>query len=161
MGETSSNSSTGEGNTKPLPIKEAKQISPAVRWCFTLNNWTQLEFEEICSIVPENCKLCFIASEVGESGTPHLQGYIEFKTKKRPKSIFKNNKIHWEAAKGDRESNDEYCGGSDKKNSERIYTYPKKIELKIIKENTLYEWQREIKKKIDEEPCGTRVTFLL
>ncbi|UYD39109.1 MAG: replication associated protein [Wigfec virus K19_623] len=145
-----------EGNTK----SSTPSINPALRWCFTLNNWTQSEYEEIIKYVPENCKLCYIADEVGESGTPHLQGYLEFITKKRPKSIFKNNRIHWEKAKGTREDNDAYCGGDDKENSTRIFTFPNIKKLKIIHESFFYEWQKDIKKKIDEEPDDRTVIWV-
>lgn len=75
----SSNSSKGLGNTIPVP---PKQISPAKRWCFVLNHWKEEEFNAISSIVPEYCNFCIIGSEIGELGTPHLQGYLEFKTKR-------------------------------------------------------------------------------
>jgi hypothetical protein len=38
------------------------------------------------------------AREVGEQGTPHLQGFLEFNLKNRPMSVFKNKRIHWEKA---------------------------------------------------------------
>lgn len=106
----SSNSSSefqGEGNTSSSPCK---QISPAKRWCFTLNNYNDQDLESFRSIVPIFCDKCIIGKEVGESGTPHLQGYIEFKTKKRPKSVFGfNNTIHWEKARGTPLENLKYC----------------------------------------------------
>lgn len=85
-------------------------VNPAVKWCFTLNNYTDLEYvtiKKLCSIL---CRLAIIGKEVGEGGTPHLQGYIEFKTKARPKSKFKfTDKIHWEKAKGTMKENYDYC----------------------------------------------------
>ena len=96
MNDCSSNSSKGLGNSIPTP----KQCSPAKKWCFTLNNWQKDEFEAFSSIVPEFCTFAICGSEVGESGTPHLQGFVEFKVKKRPKSVFDNDRIHWEKAKG-------------------------------------------------------------
>jgi len=143
----------GKGNT----ISSPPSINPALRWCFTLNNWTQSEYEDIIKYVPENCKLCIIGSEVGEEkGTPHLQGYLEFITKKRPMSIFKNKRIHWEVCKGDRQSNLEYCG----KENNIIYEYPKKFKLKIIDENLFYQWQKDILKIIDLEPDDRKVVWV-
>ncbi len=59
-------------------ITLSKQIAPSKRWCFTLNN---PEIDEISNIVLV-CKgmtgVFIIGSEVGENGTPHLQGYVEF-----------------------------------------------------------------------------------
>lgn len=106
MSSNSSDSSKEGGNTKPPP---SKQISPSVRWCFTLNNYSEDECNSISSIVPQKCKKWIIGKEVGESGTPHLQGYIEFKTKSRPKSVFDNDRIHWEKSKGSVMNNLNYC----------------------------------------------------
>lgn len=47
-------------------------------WVFTVNNYeTLLDPEEM------GCKYLVYSEEVGESGTPHLQGYLEFETAKR------------------------------------------------------------------------------
>lgn len=126
----SSNSSKGLGNTIPVP---PKQISPAKRWCFVLNHWKEEEFNAISSIVPEYCNFCIIGSEIGELGTPHLQGYLEFKTKKRPKSVFDNIRIHWEKAKGNKQQNIEYCSKEEVK-----YEYPEKYKVEI---EEFYNWQ--------------------
>lgn len=102
----SSKSSNGEGNTKPLP----KQVSPAKKWCFTLNNYTDDECSSISSIVPKVCSRYVVGKEVGEQGTPHLQGFLEFKVKCRPMSHFPELKrIHWEKCKGTTQQNEEYC----------------------------------------------------
>lgn len=141
-----------EGNTKSSSLS----VNPAIRWCFTLNNWTQSEFEEIKIIVPKECKLCIIGSEMGEKGTPHLQGYLEFITKKRPMSVFKNKRIHWEVCRGDRKSNLDYC----EKEENVIYEYPQKFKLKIIDVNLFYKWQQDILKKINEEPDDRAIIWV-
>jgi len=59
--------------------------------------------------------LCF-QPEVGESGTPHLQGYIEMNKPVRF-SHFKHrlDGAHWEKAKGSGDSNVAYCSKEDTK----------------------------------------------
>lgn len=123
-----------------------KQISCAIHWCFTLNNWTDDDLKGISSIVPEKCKSCLIGSEIGESGTPHLQGYIEFKTKARPKSVFSNEKIHWEKYKGTKKQNIAYCS----KDGNTVYSYGMPKPIKII--TNLYAWQKDIENLIFTEP---------
>lgn len=44
-------------------------------WCFTLNNYSEKEYETIKGV---SCRYIVVGKEVGDSGTPHLQGYIEF-----------------------------------------------------------------------------------
>jgi len=94
------------GNTKP------PTVNPAIKWVFTLNNYTDNDYKSIKKLCSEYCRCAVIGKEVGEQGTPHLQGYIEFKTKARPKSKFKfTNKIHWEKGhrKSTRDQNYAYC----------------------------------------------------
>ncbi len=44
-------------------------------WCYTLNNYTNEEYDKFKLIV---CTYHVIGKEIGESNTPHLQGYIYF-----------------------------------------------------------------------------------
>ena len=92
-----SNGSTRVGNTK--------RPSPAKHWCFTLNNYTTEDIENILGSIGSDgstfgSKPKYIfQEEEGEEGTPHLQGYINFDRKVRPKNVFKwerAQRIHWE-----------------------------------------------------------------
>lgn len=94
----------GEGNTKTSP-------SEAKKWTFTANNYSTEEEELFCSIC-STMGTYFFGHEVGKSGTPHLQGFVEFTQKGRPLSRFKDTpmaKWHWEKMKGNIESNRIYC----------------------------------------------------
>lgn len=82
-------------------------MSQGKRWCFTLNNYTDNEYNHFIDIP---CKYLIIGKEVGENGTPHLQGYIVFETNKRLSAVKReNNRAHWELARGDTASNVTYC----------------------------------------------------
>lgn len=125
------------------------KINPAKRWCFTLNNYTDDECEQICSSCSSFCDFCVIGKEVGEMGTPHLQGYLEFKTKRRPLSVFKfTNRIKWLKSRGTREQNLEYCS---KDNLFFSIGLPKPLK-KLACEGNFYEWQLDIINILKNEP---------
>jgi len=145
---------TGNTNTVSSSPKK-KQISPSIKWCFTLNNYTDIEYSSIVSIVRSKCHRGIIGREVGESGTPHLQGYIEFKIKSRPIGVFGIKRIHWEKARGTLIENVAYCSKEDKKPF--LWQCRMKKELKLIHESQFYNWQKDILKVINDEPDGRTV----
>lgn len=83
------------------------------RVCFTLNNYTEEQFEAIKRhVFVDETAYAVIGKEKGESGTPHLQGYINFGRKNRKtfatlKSLLFN--AHIELAKGSDFDNQKYC----------------------------------------------------
>lgn len=88
-------------------------MSRAKNWCFTLNNWTDVEYDLIVHTVsnPQFVKYAVIAKEVGESGTPHLQGYVQFtirKTLATVRALF-GTRGHYEVAKGTPSQAADYC----------------------------------------------------
>lgn len=147
MASSKSSSKKFEGNTK-------LQISPAIRWCFTLNNYTEEEKEYIDQVCKESSRYYIMGFEVGEQGTPHIQGYIEFKSKKRPKSVFNNDRIHWELAKGTKNDNFNYCT----KDENYIINGVKSKPLNIIK--NLYPWQKKIYDMVCEEPDDRTIMWI-
>lgn len=148
MSSDSSNSSKGGGNNILPPKDVVKQISPAKRWCFTFNNYTEDDISSIVPVFRDTCVKYIFGKEVGESGTPHLQGYCEFKTKKRPMSVFGDYKIHWSKCKGNAKSNYDYCS----KESDVIVCegFPKPPTT--IKRSDFYDWQEKMA-CILEKPC--------
>nr|QXP07749.1 MAG: replication associated protein [Arizlama virus] len=76
-------------------------------WCYTLNNYTvteQLSAEEL------ECRYHVFGLEVGEQGTPHMQGYIEFEGPKRLAGVKKLiPRAHWETRRGTRDQARDYC----------------------------------------------------
>ncbi|AXH75959.1 MAG: putative viral replication protein [Cressdnaviricota sp.] len=145
MSENSSNSSNEKGNTNSFSLTSLRQISPAKRWCFTLNNYSTEEYSSIVLAAQDACVKYIIGKEISESGTPHLQGFIRFEFKKRPKSIFNNERIHWEKCRGNDKVNFRYCS---KENNYISHGFPKPI--KVI--NPDRDWEIEILKIIKEEP---------
>ena len=85
-------------------------MSRGLRWCFTLNNYTEEE-EECIKALPDIKYMIYGHEIAPETGTPHLQGYIIFETRKYMTWI-KNNtspRIHLEIARGSVNQNRDYC----------------------------------------------------
>ncbi len=70
MNKSSSKSSKGVGNTKQPP---KRQISAARHWEFTLNNYSNSDISAIEQLDSSIVPIIVGQSEVGDSGTPHLQ----------------------------------------------------------------------------------------
>lgn len=145
--ENSSNSSNGVGNTNP-PLK---QESPKKKWCLTLNNYTESEYSNIVSFFSSNSSnKWIIGKEIGKSGTPHLQMYINFNTKIRFTALKKIcDRLHIESARGTDIDNAKYCS----KDGDYILQnlkIPKP--LKLLDENNLYDFQKIILDIIKDEP---------
>nr|WPR18600.1 MAG: replication polyprotein [Owegonang virus 32] len=78
------------------------------RVCFTLNNYTEQEEEDIGTKL--EWSYLVIGREVGKEGTPHLQCYGELQTRKRLTTLKKfNTRIHWEALKSTAQAASKYC----------------------------------------------------
>ena len=106
-----------QGNTVPGPLadptmpKADKRGSRAKRWCFTLNNYQDADLERIRkNLKPDVVGFCKIGKEVGDSGTPHLQGFIHFRCQIRLPQVKKylGDKVHLEVARGTDEQNSAY-----------------------------------------------------
>lgn len=67
-------------------------------WCFTLNNYTQEEVDKL-KLYP--CDYMLFGYEVGEEGTPHLQGFFYAGTQRVLSAIKKktSDRIHLENAR--------------------------------------------------------------
>jgi len=84
------------------------------QYAWTLNNYSQSEAAAIRGLAsnPSVVYLCF-APEVGESGTPHLQGYVYFKDARTISSCKEllGRRAHVEQARGTPAQNKTYCCG--------------------------------------------------
>jgi len=80
-------------------------------FCFTLNNYDEEEAARIQSWFDEEAKYWIIGREVGDSGTPHLQGYASLRGRRTFDYV--RNKLgtrcHVESSRGTARQNREYC----------------------------------------------------
>lgn len=80
---------------------------------FTCNNWSEDHIEKLKAL-PHVRYCCFGKEFAPTTGTPHLQGYIQFSTKVRLNSLKKKLKGFWvEMAHGNLESNQVYTKKGD------------------------------------------------
>lgn len=139
-----------EGNTKP----QSTRITPCKRWAFTLNNYTKEQEEKLYKNLVLLDTNYIYGFEVGENGTPHLQGYVEFKKKTRPIEAIKIKEIHWEKCKGNRKQNIDYCS---KDNNYKTNMYIEKA-VKVIA--TFRPWQQQVLDYIDQEPDDRHIIWI-
>lgn len=88
-------------------------MSRAKRWCFTLNNPTDDEDQAIGSAGDrDDVEYLVFGRETGESGTPHLQGYVIFTSAIRlstVKSRLGSQRFHLEVSRGTPREASDYC----------------------------------------------------
>jgi hypothetical protein len=85
-------------------------MSRSKHWCFTLNNYTQSEYEQTLELLEQQTTYGIVGKEKGHTGTPHLQGYCVFHSRKRLSQVKQLlSRAHWEKAKGSPRQNQTYC----------------------------------------------------
>lgn len=80
-------------------------------WCFTLNNYTEEEYNHVSQVCEAQARYWIIGKEVADSGTPHLQGFAALRRRsnlKYVRNLF-GSRLHFEAARGTARENRAYC----------------------------------------------------
>ena len=118
------------------------------RWVFTVNNYTEEDIVSLVAVFSSSAKRWIIGKEVGANGTPHLQGYVEWKSRQYGSklSVPTKNRSHNEVARGSLKENYEYC----KKEGVVVSEHGMPEEIEVIKE--LYEWQQELWDILSKKP---------
>ncbi|AJD07539.1 replication-associated protein [Sewage-associated circular DNA virus-23] len=90
------------------------------KWVFTVNNYTDDEWNELKRWCMVNTKYAIMGKEVGpQCGTPHIQGYLSAnKPHRRSGMVEVCRRARWEAAKGNDTQNDDYCRKAAKEGRE-------------------------------------------
>lgn len=84
----------------------------AKNWCFTLNNYSENDIMLIeRSFEDGHFNYVVYGKEVGENGTPHLQGYVQCKKKLRMAQLKQmiGARVHLEVARGTASQASDYC----------------------------------------------------
>jgi hypothetical protein len=156
--ESQSVDSSKSGNIRQLlesrTTDKKKRVSSKKRWRFTLNNYTNEDVLFFQSLVYAKSNYLVFGFEVGEEcGTPHLQGYVEFKKECRPIETFKTVRTCWLKADKGRDWNYNYCTKDKNFWCNGTLTKP----LKLLNPDRFYEWQREIWEICNNEPDDRKI----
>lgn len=78
-------------------------------WCLTWNNYPENNWLKILENL--NYSYGIFGEEIGENGTKHIQGYVEFSSNRKMARLKKesSNEIHWEKRRGKAAQAAEYC----------------------------------------------------
>lgn len=93
-----------------LCIRVLYRMSKNRGYCFTVNNYTDAECDWFKQFT--DCEYLCVGKEIGESGTPHLQGYVYFtnaRTIKGLKRLLGFKRAHLEQQRGTNFQASEYC----------------------------------------------------
>lgn len=132
-----------EGNNHPSSFRCRKYI-------FTLNNYTDTETQNIITTLNKYRAKWIFGFEVGECGTPHLQGYMEFRNPVYWRSLQQQGfmRAFSKKANGTLEQNFNYTS----KDEEFLHGgfSLKKMNYKVVIEN-YYDWELNIIELIKQE----------
>lgn len=145
------------------PLGNTITKGKARKYIFTLNNYTEQEYNNILNhCIKKKWKYC-IGKEIGkENGIKHLQGYLEAKNPISFNTIKKLlPKAHIEKAFGTLEQNFAYC--SKDSNYVKSLTFQEKIDKSILETEyngiCWYGWQKDILNKIESTPDNRTINW--
>lgn len=88
-------------------------MSQSRRWCFTLNNPTDDEEQSLNDALSDTAVYAYavLGRETGESGTPHIQGFLIAVQPKRLSFLRRtlSSRAHFEVARGTSKQAADYC----------------------------------------------------
>lgn len=150
-------------NTEVLEEGNTKTSSKRLRkWCFTLNNYSEEDYEKILNYVKHKKHTKYIiGKEVGKNGTPHLQGYINSKSAISFDTL-KNicNSLHLEKAVASDEKNYIYCS-KENNYTTNIQEDRKRKFLNHYKNVEWYDWQKKILELCAGKPDDRKINWVV
>jgi len=105
-------------------------MSRSRTYCFTINNYTEVDDVALRQLA-DTCQYICWAPEIGESGTPHYQGFVRFKSAKSltaAKALI-SNRAHLEVTRGTDQEARDYCAGPYSKEGKEKPANPEFIEF--------------------------------
>jgi len=147
---------TENGNNVSSSVVPDVTINALYKYDFVINNYTETEVCQVISTLRKIAKKGGFGKEVGESGTPHLQGFVSLKRKLRITALTKLEGFERASVRATRNEKAliEYC---TKDNCFFKIGFPKP--LKVITE--LRPFQATIEKMCSEEPDDRTINVLI
>lgn len=144
-------------NPSSEPTTAKKQPILRYNFFFTYNNYKIEEIDHIVSTLKKFAYKGKIQTEVGEKGTPHLQGMIWCKTRHRDTEFKLPKGIWWDTLK-DEQNQSDYCG-KDKTHDGIFRTswgFPKPLHYNLL-ETSWVTWLQEM---LDKPPESRKIIWL-
>lgn len=142
---------TEDGNIGSSSVNKA---TPVYKYDFVINNYTDDVVCQLKRILPTIAKKAVCAFEVGESGTPHIQGYISLIKKDRMSGLINKYECFTHASFRpcrNEKALIEYCQKDG--NVFIKIGFPKEIQIISI----LKPWQLNIEKLFFQEPNDRKI----
>ncbi|AXH76167.1 MAG: putative viral replication protein [Cressdnaviricota sp.] len=140
-------------NTQSLATtsEKPKQVASRKNHFFTYNNYDPNGIEAIVAVLKTFAYKGKIQTEIGDNGTPHLQGMIWCKKPHRDTEFKLPKQIHWEKLK-DTDNERDYCAKDETHDGvfRTEWGFPKP--LKILKKEDFYDWQVQMDNCLSYEP---------
>lgn len=138
-----------DGNTKILRARY---------WLWTWNNYEEIDVENLEKWCNKECIEFNFQREIGENGTPHLQGFWNFKNARYFKSLKEIwGKMHIEKARNIDAARD-YCKKPETRVGDTISGGSRSVK-DPLKNVELYGWQKEFIKICEEEPDNRTINW--
>ncbi len=133
------------------PSNKPKQVASRKNHFFTYNNYDPNEIEAIVTVLKQFAYKGKIQTEIGDNGTPHLQGMIWCFKPHRDTEFKLPKQIHWEKLK-DTDNERDYCAKDETHDGvfRTEWGFPKP--LKILKKEDFYDWQIQMDNCLSYEP---------
>lgn len=141
------------------PQPQPKQPPSRKNHFFTYNNYKDEEIDVIVSILKKFAYKGKIQSEIGDNGTPHLQGMIWCSKPHRDTEFKLPKRIHWEKLK-DEGNKRNYCAKEDTHDGKfrTEWGFPKP--LRILKEEEFFDWEHTVNNYIKMEPDDREILWV-
>lgn len=144
-----------KGNTKKSLSQQKNQLK---RWFFTFNNYEPSYIEILETKFKSICEKYIFQEEIGEEGTPHLQGAIWLLKPMRWTEFKLNKKIHWETLISE-DGSEKYCQKEETRNG-KCYKWGWPVEIKTLKREQLRPFQKWLEDYILGEVNENKVLWI-